>query len=244
MRTIREHGEACPVNAQVRPRVKAVVGSGALIAKDLTKRVSCVLVLFVDAPADIDDLAMLAEFAQLAMARARAAAARAEAVEAEGGDPGAHQLAFDRMGRAMRLALVLRRRFAGEARTEAAERVQVRKERLRAALTPAICAHAHTVERRRLEWALAQRLETEAEALADVPLDVGLASLGKALGLPAFVSLDAEPDAAAEPQDRPSPPAAPVAAPMQGLAALLTPELIACARQVAAEVPRAATGPP
>src|SRR3954471_21822729 len=105
---------------------------------NLTKLASYVLVLFVTAPADIDDLAMLAEFAQLAMARARAAAARAEAVEAEGGDPAPHLVAFDRMGRAMRLALSLRRRFAGEAQTEAAERVQVRKQRLKAALTPAI----------------------------------------------------------------------------------------------------------
>ena len=199
----------------------------------------------MNAPADIDDLAMLAEFAQLAMARARAASARAEAVEAEGGDPQAHLVAFDRMGRAMRLALVLRRRFAGEACAEAAVRVQVRKERLRAALTPAIRIHAHTVERQRLEWALAQRLETEAEALANLPLDVGLASLSKALGLPAFVRPDAETGAAAGPQDlgpSQSPSAAPVAAPMQGPAALLTPELIARARQVA--VPHAATGPP
>src|SRR4051794_26706781 len=135
---------------------------------------------------------MLAEFAQLAMARARAAAQRAEAVEAEGGDPQAHLVAFDRMGRAMRLALVLRRRFAGEARAEAAERVPVRKERLGAALTPAVPLHAHTGRRQRLEWALAQRLETEAEAFADLPLDVGLACLGKALGLPAFVRPDAE----------------------------------------------------
>jgi hypothetical protein len=203
--------------------------------------------LFVSAPADIDDLAMLAEFAQLAMARARAAAARAEAVEAEGGDPQGHLVAFDRMGRAMRLALVLRRRFAGEARAEAAVRVQVRKEGLRAALTPAIRTHAHTVERQRLEWALAQRLETEAEALASLPLDVGLASLSKALGLPAFVRSDAETDAAAGSQDlatSPPPSAAPVAAPMQGPAALLTPEVVGRARQVAAKVPHAATGPP
>src|SRR4051812_47606972 len=137
------------------------------------------------------------------MARARAAALRAEAVEAEGGDPQTHLVAFDRMGRAMRLALVLRRRFAGEARAEAAGRVQVRKERLKAALTPAIYAHAHTVERQRLEWALAQRLETEAEAFADLPLDVGLAALSQALGLPTFLRPDAETDAAG-PQDLPA----------------------------------------
>jgi hypothetical protein len=71
--------------------------------------------LFVSTAADIDDLAMLAEFAQLALERARAASRRAEAVEAEGGDPQVHLVAFDRMGRAMRLALSLRRRFTGEA---------------------------------------------------------------------------------------------------------------------------------
>jgi uncharacterized coiled-coil protein SlyX len=58
------------------------------------------------------------------MDRARAASRRAEAVEAEGGDPQVHLVAFDRMGRAMRLALVLRRRFAREAQAEAVERVR------------------------------------------------------------------------------------------------------------------------
>jgi len=193
----------------------------------------------VSASADIDDLAMLAEFAQLALARARAASARAEAVEAKGGDPQVHLVAFDRMGRAMRLALTMRRRFAREAQVQAAERVQVRKQRLKAALTPAICTKAHTVERQRLEWALAQRLETEAEVLADLPLDVGIAQLRQTLGLPAFVPLAA----AAEAQDLP--PSRPAStAPTQDLAILLTPDLIARARQVVADVPRAATGPP
>jgi len=141
-------------------------------------------------PADIDDLTMLAEFAQLAMDRARAASRRAEAVEAVGGDPGVHLIAFDRMGRAMRLALSLRRRFAGEAHVAAAQRVQARKERLRAALTPAICVHANTHERRRLQWELDQRLETEADAFADMPLQAGLARLRHALRLPAFVHTD------------------------------------------------------
>jgi hypothetical protein len=146
--------------------------------------------LFVSTPADIDDLSMLAEFAQLAMARARAASARAEAVEAEGGDPAPHLAAMDRMGRAMRLALTLRRRFAGEATAEAVQRVQVRKERLKAALTPAICLQADTYERRCLQWELDQRLETEAESFAGISLDVGLERLRHTLGLPAFVHTD------------------------------------------------------
>ena len=153
----------------------------------------------MSAPDPIDDLAMLAEFAQLAMARARAAASRAEALEGEGGDPLPHLLAFDRMGRAMRLALSLRRRFAGEAAAEAAQRVQARKERLRAALTPAICVQADTYERRRLEWELAQRLETEAEALASLPLAAGVTRLRQILGLPAFAPFHADAQAASDP---------------------------------------------
>ena len=144
-------------------------------------------------PADIDDLAMLAEFAQLAMDRARAASRRAEAGEAEGGDPAPHLIAFDRMGRAVRLALSLRRRFAGEARAEAVQRVQARKERLRAALSPAIRIHADFRDRQDLEWALVHRLETEAEAFASIPFDVGVTRLSKVLGLPAFARHDADP---------------------------------------------------
>jgi hypothetical protein len=158
-----------------------------------------VLVLFVTDPADIDDLAMLARFAQLAMARAEAASARAEAVEAEGGDPSAHLAAFDRMGRAMRLALSLRRRFTGEAETQTATRVRARKEQLKAALTPAIYAHAAVGERLELQWALDQRLETEADAFADLPLHVGLERLRKTLGLPAFVHTDLGDAAACNP---------------------------------------------
>ena len=185
----------------------------------------------MDTLADIDDLAMLAEFAQLAMDRARAASARAEAVEAGGGDPQVHLVAFDRMGRAMRLALSLRRRFAGEAQVQAVQRVQARKEHLRAALTPAIRLSAHTVERQRLEWALAHRLETEAEAFADLSFDAGVDRLFELLGLPAEARL-AEPSDVRTARAQDPPP--------ESLAALLTPDLIACARQVVAQ----ATGPP
>src|SRR5581483_6753283 len=148
----------------------------------------------------------------------------AEAVEAEGGDPTPHLVAFDRMGRALRLALVLRRRFAKAVEAEAAQRVQLRKDRLKAALAPAIRLHAHTVERQRLDWALAQRLETEAEAFADLPLDVGVAALKQALGLPPFIRPEAEDAAAAEVEDLPPSASAPPVAP-------LTPELVASARQ-------------
>ncbi len=183
------------------------------------------------APADIDDLAMLAEFAQLAMDRARAASQRAAAVEAEGGDPQVHLVAFDRMGRAMRLALSLRRRLAEAARATASSRVQARKDGLRAALTPAIRMHTHTVERQRLEWALAHRLETEADAFADLPFEVGVARLTEALGLPAEPHLATPPDVRATQAQH---------APAETLAALFTPDLVARARQVEAQ----ATGPP
>ena len=182
-------------------------------------------------PADIDDLAMLAEFAQLAMARTRAASARAEAVEAEGGDPAPHLVAFDRMGRAMRLALSLRRRFAGEARAEAAQRVQHRKERLKAALTPAIRIHAPFADRQELDWALAHRLETEADAFADLPFDAGVERLCSLLGLTEEARLAEPPEVQATQAQ---------AAPVESLGVLLTPDLVARARQVVAE----ATGPP
>jgi hypothetical protein len=156
----------------------------------LTTRPAYVPFLFVTAPADIDDLALLAEFAELAMARARAASARAEAVEAEGGDPSVHVAVFDRMGRAMRLALSLRRRFIGEAEQQAGRRVQARKERLKAALTPAIRVHAPFADRQDLDWALAHRLETEADALAALPFAAGVARLTRLLGLPVEAPLD------------------------------------------------------
>ena len=185
----------------------------------------------MSAPTDIDDLAMLAEFAQLAMARARAAAARAEAVEAEGGDPQAHLVAFDRMGRAMRLALSLRRRFAGEARAEAAGRVQARKERLKAALAPAIRLHAPFDDRQQLDWALAHRLETEADAFAELPFEAGVERLCRLLGLTAEAA-PVEPVEIQTPQGQD--------APAEGLRARFTPDLVARARQIVAE----ATGPP
>ena len=197
--------------------------------KYLTKQDIGVLVLFVSEPADIDDLSMLAEFAQLAMDRARAASARAEAVEAEGGDPSVHLIAFDRMGRAMRLALSLRRRFAGEAQAQAVQRVQARKERLKAALTPAIRIHAPFGDRQELDWALAHRLETEADAFATMPFEAGLARLNKILGLPAEACAVESPDVR-QARGRDAPAALP--------AARLAPDLVALARQVQA------TGPP
>jgi hypothetical protein len=162
-------------------------------------------------PADFDDLSVLARFAQLAMARAEAASARAEAVEAEGGDPTPHLIAFDRMGRALRLALSLRRRFAGEAQAFAAQRVRTRKEQLKAALSPAICVHADVNERRQLQWELDQRLETEADIFAELPLETGLDRLRQILGLPAFVHTDMGDAGGCNPLSRHAP-----AAPPQG----------------------------
>jgi hypothetical protein len=182
------------------------------------------------APNDIDDLAMLAEFAQLAMARARAAAGRAEAVEAEGGDPHLHLVAFDRMGRAMRLALSLRRRFADETQGQAGRRVQARKADLRAALSPAIRLHAPFADRQALDWVLAHRLETEAEALANLPFAAGVARLTQILGLPVETQ-GAEPREPGPGGMRTEPPAG-----------LVTPDPTSLARPAATWA--AATGPP
>jgi hypothetical protein len=184
-------------------------GGADLPRKILTIRPTYVLVLFVSTPADIDDLSMLAEFAQLAMGRARAASARAEAVEAEGGDPAPHLAAMDRMGRAMRLALSLRRRFMGEAEAHAAQRVQARKEHLKAALTPAIYIHADISERRELQWELDQRLETEADSFVGISLEDGLVRLRHMLGLPAFAPTDFGNAAGFNPLSRHSPAAPP-----------------------------------
>ena len=171
---------------------------------------------------------MLAEFARLAMDRARAASDRAAAVEAEGGDPSVHLIAFDRMGRAMRLAISLRRRLAGEAQVQAGRRVQARKEQLRAALTPAIRMHAPFGERQDLDWALAHRLETEAETFANLSFEAGLARLSRILGLPVEARVEAPREAGPDnaPAEPPGDPARP----------------IACIRPAAAQA--LATGPP
>jgi hypothetical protein len=188
---------------------------------------------------DIDDLFLLAEFAQLAMARARAACARAEAAETEGADPTAHLVAFDRMGRAMRLALSLRRRFMGEAEAGAARRVQARKEQFKAALTPAIGLHADPLERCRLQFELDQRLETEADAFVDLPLAVGLEQLRRTLGLPAFTPTEFASLAACDP------PAASGESPAEAKqfegTALFSADLVARAATIAGA---RATGPP
>jgi hypothetical protein len=189
--------------------------------------------LFVSPPDDIDDLAMLAEFAQLALERARAASRRAEAVEAEGGDPQVHLVAFDRMGRALRLALSLRRRLADEAQRRSDRRVQARKEALSAALKPAIRLHADFSDRQDLDWALAHRLETEAETLASLPFEAGVARLAEMLGLP----LQAH---AAEPAEHRD--AGPDSRPAENRCDLPTPDRRDRACRVAARA--TATGPP
>jgi hypothetical protein len=136
------------------------------------------------------------------------------------------------MGRAMRLALSLRRRFTGEAERQASRRVEARKERLKAVLGPAIRIHAPFSDRQALDWALAHRLETEAGALANLPLEVGVARLTQILGLPPG-SLNAEPsehpDAGTTFADRMAPD-------------LVTGDPVACAHTAA--IRAAATGPP
>jgi hypothetical protein len=207
----------------------------------LTIRPTYVLVLFVTRPADIDDVAMLAEFAQLAMARARAASARAEAVEAEGGDPSVHVAVFDRMGRAMRLALSLRRRFADEAEQRAGRHVQARKQALSAALKPAIRLSSPFADRQDLDWALAHRLETEADTLAMMPFEAGLAHLVRLLGLPDEIPIppSAEDWLGEDPLGGDAQ-RAPDGVPAPDLSDLLTPDLGDRALRVAAR----ATGPP
>jgi hypothetical protein len=204
--------------------------------KSLNFRLANVPCLFVDTPPDIDDLAMLAEFAQLALARARAASARAEAIEIQGGDPSQHLVALDRMGRAMRLALSLRRRFMDEAEHNTGRRVQARKDALRAALKPAIRLHADFADRQDLDWSLAHRLETEADALANLSFEDGVLRLSRMLGLPDEIRLP-EPDEDARGEGA----ECATDEDVEGdFADLLTPDLIDRACDIAAR----ATGPP
>ena len=176
---------------------------------------------------------MLAEFAELAMERVRAASSRAAAVEAEGGDPSVHLIAFDRMGRALRLAISLRRRLIGEAQAEAGRHLQVRKERLRAALTPAIRRQAPFGERQDLDWALAHRLETEAETFASLSFEAGVARLTRMLGLP---------DEAPDDETAEAPPSDLQDISVDDFGITLTPDLVDRARRIADRA--TATGPP
>jgi hypothetical protein len=134
----------------------------------------------------------------------------------------------------MRLALSLRRRLADAAQAHAGRRVQARKEQLRAAVTPAIRLHAPFAERQDLDWALAHRLETEAETLAALPFADGVERLRRLLGLPAENHLT---DVAEAPRSGPQGVEA-----AHGFAVSLAPSLSGPARRPAVQA--SATGPP
>jgi hypothetical protein len=145
---------------------------------------------------------MLGEFAELAMDLARDAAQRAR--QAEGGAEAAGlMLAFERLGRALRLTLALQRRLARERRTDHVQAVQDRQQQVRAALAPALRAEAADIgEHFRLKEDLNERLEEEAldEVFAHAPLGACVARIRHLLGLPPEA-----PANDAEPEDAPTP---------------------------------------
>jgi len=135
---------------------------------------------------------MLAEFAELAMDLARDAAQRAK--QAEGGAEAAGlMLAFERLGRSLRLTISLQRRLGREARTERAEAVETRRQQVRSILTPVVRAESRdTGERLRRKEELDERLAEKAldEAFVDAPLDVCIARIRTLLGLAPAESAD------------------------------------------------------
>jgi len=147
---------------------------------------------------------MLGEFAELAMDLARDAARRAK--EAEGPAEAAHlMLAFERLGRALRLTIALQRRLVRDRRADRVQAVQDRQQQVRAALAPVLRTEAANIgEHFRLKEALDERLDTEAldEAFAEAPLEVCVARIRHLLGLP-----PAEPANDAEAQVAPALPA-------------------------------------
>ncbi|HEY3697567.1 MAG TPA: hypothetical protein VGL30_18150 [Phenylobacterium sp.] len=129
---------------------------------------------------------MLGEFAELAMDLARDAAQRAR--QAEGGAEAAGlMLAFERLGRALRLTVSLQRRLARDSRTDHVQAVQDRQQQVRAALAPALRAEAADLgEHFRLKEELDERLDEEAldEAFAHAPLEACVARIRHLLDLP------------------------------------------------------------
>jgi len=138
---------------------------------------------------------MLAEFAELAMDLARDAAQRVK--QAEGGAEAAGlMLAFERLGRSLRLTISLQRRLGREGRADRAEAVETRRTQVRSILTPVVRAESRdTGERLRRKEELDERLAEEAldEAFVDAPLDVCIARIRSLLGLePAAVPFPLE----------------------------------------------------
>jgi hypothetical protein len=137
---------------------------------------------------------MLAEFSDLAMDLARDAATCAKQVE------GAHEkaelmLAFERIGRSLRLTISLQRRLGREARADRTEAIETRRQQVRTVLLPVVRAQTdHLGERYEREAELDERLAEEAlhEAFADLPLETCLERLRNLLDLPPHIPFPLE----------------------------------------------------
>jgi hypothetical protein len=137
---------------------------------------------------------MLAEFSELAMDLARDAAARAK--QAEDANEAANlMLAFERIGRSLRLTISLQRRLGREQAVRRAEAVETRRQQVRTVLLPQVRAQTdHLGERYEREAELDERLAEEAlhEAFADLPLETCLERLRALLDLPPHIPFPLE----------------------------------------------------
>jgi hypothetical protein len=156
--------------------------------KTLTFAPSCVLYLFMFSPPDRTQAQdqMLAEFSELSMDLARDAAKRAKATE-DATEAANLMLAFERMGRSLRLTISLQRRLTREQAARRAEAVETRRQQVRTVLLPQVRAQTdHLGERYEREAELDERLAEQAlhEAFADLPLETCLERLRTLLDLP------------------------------------------------------------
>lgn len=147
-------------------------------------------------PADITETQdrMLGELADLAMGLARDMAGKARDAETRE-DAERFTLCFERMARSVRLSIALQRRLDRDARrdltAERSDAVCVRKAQVRAAVRTAIRDESGLAQfskaRLDLESELDERLAEDAlyEAFLEAPLDLAVARLRRALGLPA-----------------------------------------------------------
>jgi hypothetical protein len=137
---------------------------------------------------------MLAEFSELSMDLARDAAKRAK--QAEDANEAANlMLAFERMGRSLRLTISLQRRLGREQAARRAEAVETRRQQVRTVLLPQVRAQTdHLGERYEREAELDERLAEQAlhEAFADLPLETCLERLRTLLDLPPHIPFPLE----------------------------------------------------
>jgi hypothetical protein len=127
----------------------------------------------------------LKELSELAMALARDLAARAKAAKTaqEAVDL---SLAFDRVGRCLRLTFALQSRLERDVQATLSEMAQARKKQIRAAITQGLPSDMGQRERWNLMGQLNERIDAEVLnlSLAEGPIEACIAHIRKGLGLP------------------------------------------------------------